>query len=344
MPAALAWGGLVVTRSALGAALRVNGELGQLAEIQRSRLLTGAVGAVDELGYEQATVASITARARVSRRTFYELFLNREECVAAVLEDTAGRVRSELRAAGLEELPWQERVRRGLWVILCFLEREPTLARVCMVQAQRGSGAVLERRERILAELVAVVDAGRMDSARGLQCSGLTAEGAVGAALAILYPRLTSQRRERPTGLLGELMGLIVLPYRGPAAARREQTRAAPAAPRIRHSTRQTPASPQADPLAGLSMRLTYRTAKVLEGIDENPGASNRQVAEYAGINDQGQISKLLARLERLGLLVNEDSGGHAKGASNAWSLTPTGARVTRSIGAHANNAHRQAA
>ena len=333
-----------MTRSPLDAPLRVNGELGQLAEIQRSRLLMGAVGAVDELGYEQATVARITARARVSRRTFYELFLNREECVAAVLEDAAVRVRGELRDAGLGDLPWQERVRRGLWVILCFLEREPTLARVCLVQAQRGGGAVLERREGILAELVAAVDEGRAESARGLQCSALTAEGVVGAALAILHPRLAPQRRERPTGLLGELMGLIVLPYRGPAAARREQARQAPAAPRTRGSAQPTSASPQADPLAGLTMRLTYRTAKVLEGIGENPGASNREIAEYAGINDQGQISKLLARLDRLGLLVNEDPGGHTKGASNAWSLSATGAHVTHSIRAHANKAHRQAA
>ncbi len=58
---------------------------------------------------------------------------------------------------------------------------------------------------------------------------------------------------------------------------------------------------------------------------------SNRTVAEYAGIADQGQVSKLLARLERLGLIENTGQG-HARGERNAWRLTPTGVRVTQGI------------
>ena len=81
-------------------------------------------------------------------------------------------------------------------------------------------------------------------------------------------------------------------------------------------------------------MRLTYRTARVLEAIAERPGVSNRMVAEHAGVADQGQISKLLARLERLGLTVNTGAG-HSKGEPNAWTLTQTGAQVAHSIRAH---------
>ena len=57
----------------------------RVGEIQRSRLLTGAVAVIDELGYPRATVGRITARARLSRRTFYQMFANRDECFAAVL-------------------------------------------------------------------------------------------------------------------------------------------------------------------------------------------------------------------------------------------------------------------
>ena len=64
------------------------------------------------------------------------------------------------------------------------------------------------------------------------------------------------------------------------------------------------------------------------------PGASNRQVAECAGIQDPGQVSKLLARLERLGLLVNTGEG-HAKGEPNAWTLTAKGEQVAQSIRWH---------
>ena len=50
----------------------------QVEEIQRSRLMSAAAAVIDELGYEQASVQRIADRARVSRRTFYELFVNRE--------------------------------------------------------------------------------------------------------------------------------------------------------------------------------------------------------------------------------------------------------------------------
>jgi len=307
----------------------------QLVEIQRSRLLAAAVVAVDELGYADTTVSDITSRARVSRRTFYELFSNREECLAAVLEDVVALVEGEVAAAGLEGLAWRERVRGGLWAILSFLDREPALARVCVVQALRGGPGVLGRREEILAGLAAVVDEGRFEGARGGGCTALTAEGVVGAAFAIVYARLLRGERKPLTGLLGELMGMIVLPYMGAAAARREQARPAPAGPVSAPAGPAAPASAVGDPLAGVSMRLTYRTARVLEGVGDRPGASNRMVAERAGIHDPGQVSKLLRRLESLGLLVNTGEG-HAKGEPNAWGLTAKGRRVAQSIRVHA--------
>jgi AcrR family transcriptional regulator len=308
----------------------------RLVEIQRSRLIAGAVCAVEELGYAQTTVGHITGRASVSRRTFYELFANREECLAAVLEDLVGVIAEELAAAGLQDLPWRERVRTGLWTILVLFDREPALARVCVVQALRGGPRVLRRREEVLAGLVAVVDEGRREGARGAECTPLTAEGLVGAAFGIVYARLLRGEGELLAGLLGELMGMIVLPYLGPAAARRELVRPAPAVSRGAAGVGGWLAARLGgDPLQSMPVRLTYRTARVLEGVSELAGRgsnpSNRMVAEYAGVSDQGQISKHLRRLERAGLLTNTGQG-HAKGEPNAWTLTPRGEQVARSI------------
>jgi AcrR family transcriptional regulator/DNA-binding MarR family transcriptional regulator len=330
----------------------------QVAEIQRSRLLAAAVRAVEELGYTQATVAHITRRARVSRRTFYELFSNREECLIAALESVLDGIRGELEAAGLEGLAWRERISGGLWVILSFFDREPVLARVCVVQAMRGSQAVLERREEVLAGLAAIVDEGRLEASRGVECPPLTAEGLVGAAFSLVYARLLRRDSEPLTNLMGDLMGMIVLPYMGPAAARREQSRPAPGAeeqPVGRKGAKAAKAAKDAkdagaagaehgDPLAGIPMRLTYRTLRVLEVIARQPGVSNRGVGEQAGVSDQGQISKLLARLQRLGLASNTGEG-HMKGEPNAWTLTPTGRRVAQTIQLHTHtHDHKEAA
>lgn len=307
----------------------------RLAEIQRSRLIAAAVTTIADVGYERATVAHITDRARVSRRTFYELFANREECVAAVLDHVVELLHADFRVAELARLAWCERVRTGLWTILCFLDREPVLARVCVVQAVRAGSSVLARRDQILARLVAVVDEGRRERASASERSPLTAEGLVGAALAIVHARLARGERQPLKELLRELMGMIVLPYLGPAAARRELARPAPAvvAP-VSGGAQPQARLVGADPLADGSMRLTYRTVRVLQSIAAQPGASNRQTAERAGIADAGQISKLLARLQANGLLDNSHAG-YPRGEANAWTLTAKGQQVVRRIDAH---------
>jgi AcrR family transcriptional regulator len=320
---------------------RVERSHAQVADIQRSRLLAAAVRAVDELGWANTTVADVVARSRVSRRTFYELFANREECLAAMLEDILSAVAGELAAAGVVGVEWRERVRGGLWAILAFFDREPVLARVCVVQALSGGPEVLERREEILARLAAVVDEGRGGS-RAAQCTPLTAEGLVGAAFGIVYARLLKGQRQPLTELLGELMGMVVLPYLGPAAARREQALPAPASVTPRTAQHAAwPARAVADPLESVPMRLTYRTSRVLDGVAELAGRgadpSNREVGDFAGIQDAGQVSKLLRRLERLGLLANSGLG-HAKGEPNAWRLTAKGEQVARSIRAHSRS------
>ncbi len=144
------------------------------------------------------------------------------------------------------------------------------------------------------------------------------------AVLSVVHRRLVVGGEESLTGLLGELMSAIVLPYLGGSAAQKELHKPAPSLKK-----RKTPS--QGDPLEGLDMRITYRTVRALIAIGSQPGASNREIATAAGIGDQGQISKLLTRLEHLGLIHNEGFG-HAKGAPNAWALTERGLEVERAI------------
>jgi hypothetical protein len=65
----------------------------------------------------------------------------------------------------------------------------------------------------------------------------------------------------------------------------------------------------------------------VLSAIGASAGLSNREIAEAAGLSDEGQTSKLLRRLERRGLVQNFGLG-QTHGGANAWQLTPYGERV----------------
>lgn len=295
------------------------------------------IGALVEVAREHGargvTVSHVVARSGVSRRTFYELFEDRDDCFLTAfdlaVERGAQRVLPAFRTPGA----WRERVRAALGVLLEFLEDEPGMGALCVVDALGAGPRALARRAAVMDVLIEAVDEGRAEAKAGLKPTRLTAEGVVGAVLGVLHARLTGasplggSAGKRDTqfvgAMLGPLMGIIVLPYLGPAVAAREAARPA-------QRRRRVP-PPPSDPLRDLDMRLTYRTVRALVAIAANPGASNRRIADVSGVADQGQISKLLARLEHLGLIQNEGAGP-SRGEPNIWRLTPRGEEIERTI------------
>ena len=118
----------------------------------------------------------------------------------------------------------------------------------------------------------------------------------IGAVASILHGRLQGPGPPRLAELAVSLMGVIVLPYLGAAAAREEVSRPHGG------SLLATGAGPGGDP----DVHLTTRTLAALQAIAAAPGINNREVASAAGIADAGQASRLLARLRRLGLIEGE--------------------------------------
>jgi AcrR family transcriptional regulator len=289
-------------------------------------MLTAAVQIVGELGYGGMSVARVTGRAGVSRRTFYDLFEDREDCFLAAFEEAVERARTVAVEGASGQMVWRERVRTGLSALLGFLDQEPGLASLVVVDALGAGPRVLKRRSQAIEAVIAVIDDGRSEVKVGREPPSLTAEGIVGAVLAVIHARILEKGHPRLVSLLNQLMGMIVLPYLGQAAAAKELGRATPRVSRTRRKR------PVGNPLQGINMRLTYRTLRVLGAIAEHPGASNRHSGEGAGVHDQGQISKLLARLEHLGLIENTGQG-HAKGEPNAWTLTQRGEEIQAQIG-----------
>jgi AcrR family transcriptional regulator len=297
---------------------------GHVSEIQRARILSAAIDAIKDTGYARLTVAQVIARAKVSRKTFYDLFEDREDCFLAVFEVTLGQIGTRVTGAYEGERSWRESVRAGLAALLQFIDEDRDLARLCIVDALGGGAHVLAERVRTIAALREVIDLARKAPGARPEPPVVTAEGVIGAVLAVLHTRLLERSAKPYIDLHGSLMSMIVLPYLGARVAGSELRRPHP---RLHPQGDGHPVA--ADPMAGLDMRLTYRTVRVLTVIRQRPGASNREVADGAGIADQGQISKLLARLEGLGLAENTD-GALGKGAPNEWRLTERGERVER--------------
>jgi AcrR family transcriptional regulator len=348
------------------------GEELQRARVQRA--LAEEMAARDDP--HAVTVADVAARAGVSRRAFYELYADRESCFLETFESGLRLAGAEMYAAYARQARWQDGVRAALAELLGLLDREPAMARLCVVYALGGGKRVLQRRMEAIELLREFVDRGRLEGYGRTEPPEVAAEGVVGAVLAVIHTRLvaaeedrsrrpteedrsrpsteedrsrrsTDEDRSRPlTELLGPLMNLVLLPYMGAARAGRELTRSAPG-PAAGQAGQVYPRGGPFGEVLGqrdVGMRVTYRTARVLRTISERPGASNREVAEQAGIVDQGQISRLLSRLESLGLVANQGvgAGGSAtRGTANAWVLTPRGEQIQRGVAPQARPSSR---
>ncbi len=301
-----------------------------VSQTQRSRMLSSALAVISEHGYGEMSVARITGRAGVSRRTFYDLFEDREDCFLAAFEDTVARARQTLLAAYAGEQGWPNRVRAGLLALLLLLDREPGASSLLVVDVLKAGPRVLRRRAAIIDELSCALHTSASVAGEHRDLPELTGEGITAAVLGVIHTRLLAKRPGALVDLLGQLMALIVLPYLGPRAAERELTRPVPEIP-LAQAKRVVRRSRQGDPLAGLPMRITYRTLVVLGAIAEQPGASNRQIADQAGVSDQGQISKLLTRLEGLGLIENT-APGQPTGEPNRWRLSARGEHIQQAL------------
>ncbi len=137
---------------------------GQVAELQRARILTGMVEECCERGVGSVSVAHVVSRSGVSRRTFYEVFADREDCFLAAFELGLALARERVLDACETQDSWLGRVRAGLIAFLGFLEDEPRLGRVLVCESVSGGPRVLQRRAEAIEQLAHLVDEGRSES------------------------------------------------------------------------------------------------------------------------------------------------------------------------------------
>ena len=123
-----------------------------VAESQRGRLLFAMAEAVAEEGYAATSVSDVVERAAVSRRTFYELFPDKEACFLAAydtgVEVILGQIRRDVGA--LPAVGWRERARTAVETYMRVLAGEPAFAWATHVEILAAGRRALERRAAIL--------------------------------------------------------------------------------------------------------------------------------------------------------------------------------------------------
>lgn len=132
----------------------------------RERLVCGMNAAVAEKGYGATTIADVVRHARVSKRTFYEQFDDKEACFLAAFDAASahviGAMTSAADAAAGAGRPWQERVERVTAAYLDAMAAKPELTQVFLVEILGAGPRALARRresmERFADQMVAFCD------------------------------------------------------------------------------------------------------------------------------------------------------------------------------------------
>jgi AcrR family transcriptional regulator len=132
----------------------------EVARHQRIRIHGAMVEAVAENGYEGTSVKQVIALAGVSRRSFYEQFANKQECLLATFDLLAGdTMRRAADAYVASDGPLEERLRAALAEFAATVTRNRKAAALVIVETQTAGvpGVMRLRRaaarcERMLCE------------------------------------------------------------------------------------------------------------------------------------------------------------------------------------------------
>lgn len=104
------------------------------ANNHRRRLLEGMGMAVAQKGYADTTIADIVAAAGVSRRTFYEHFKTKAQCLIALYSAASGNALDVLRTAIDPAHDWETQVERAISAYFSCLAQNPVLLRTLFIE------------------------------------------------------------------------------------------------------------------------------------------------------------------------------------------------------------------
>jgi AcrR family transcriptional regulator len=197
-----------------------------VTESQRGRILTAMVEVTAERGYADSRIADVIAYAGVSRKTFYELFSDKEDCFLAAYDLWLGRLFVTTAEAfdAEPDADWAGRVRVGLASFLQFIADHPAAAGFCIVEVLAAGPKALTRRDAGVRQFTAFIDAGRAETS--VQLPGITSLAIVGGIHELLYSEIIHGATAQLPTRLPELVFWIVHPFLGPERAVAERDRA----------------------------------------------------------------------------------------------------------------------
>jgi AcrR family transcriptional regulator len=165
------------------------------------------VECVNEQGFVATTISELVSRARISRRSFYEHFANKDECLLATYDTVIERLERRLRRAQVSADGWEDEFQVFIRALFDAAGDRPDAAKlVCVEMAAAGPAGVqrwadgAERLQRLIVE--------RLAQAPGPgTVPDPVARAIVGALRRILYTHVRAARSSK--SLKADLLKLV---------------------------------------------------------------------------------------------------------------------------------------
>lgn len=117
----------------------------------RDRLLDGMATSIIERGFRDSTVADIVRHARTSKRTFYEHFASKEDCLIELLHRNNETLIANIRAAVDAEADWNEQIDQAVDAYVAHIEARPAIT-LSWIRELPALGAVAQPLHRVAME------------------------------------------------------------------------------------------------------------------------------------------------------------------------------------------------
>jgi AcrR family transcriptional regulator len=184
----------------------------EVAKLQRARLLDAMAHVVAAVGYEETTVERVLVRAGVSRRTFYELFDDREDCFLAAYDDAMQRAFRIVMEAYLDCEAPEQRIEAALAAYLRFCAGEPHLARMCIVEVFAAGSRARERRAEAMDRMAGLMEHALNELRGDHKLDRLGAQALVGGVHEVIYLPIDRGETESLPGLAAEIVASQITP------------------------------------------------------------------------------------------------------------------------------------
>lgn len=192
----------------------------ELAHNQRLRILQAVAKCAYERGYETATVAEITAKAKVSRKAFYGQFRGKSEAAEEVNERVFQGGMSACAEGFFGASIWPERAWQGGVALLSFLAAHPEGANLAFVESPAiGEGAIQYAYKRLEA-FTLFLEEGYRFRPEAERLPRTVSEALMATMFEWAFHEMRESRSaERLLAILPQLTYVILAPFMGPEAA-----------------------------------------------------------------------------------------------------------------------------